>query len=394
MSFPSSPMRRTTLLLAALLLPLPALAATTTERDIRLPAFSGIQTISVELDADAISHSPVYRIVDARGAAVPIARVDEQVDLLPSARVVSAPAAANTTPKTRVDQLRDNDYATMFQPVTAQRHIFVFRFDQDVAPTSLSLHTAGGAIRGIKVRLGPDVAHLHDAFVGLPSGTSVGLPGERAKVFEVTVEMAEGTLKIEEMKMMASRTRLLFRARAVSGYRLRYGAGVRPEGPPEDPLLRSDASPRSATLSTPRPVEASMDDVDGVDGIRDNCPLAWNPDQIDADKDGIGDACDNCLIVPNADQADSDANHVGNACDDEDKDGINKPQDNCPAKANPTQGDEDADGTGDACDAADDRFSEKQPWLLWASMAGIVVMLTVAGAFVLRRAPSEDSPEK
>lgn len=34
------------------------------------------------------------------------------------------------------------------------------------------------------------------------------------------------------------------------------------------------------------------DDGDGVINYRDNCPLIYNPDQIDTDGDGLGDACD------------------------------------------------------------------------------------------------------
>jgi hypothetical protein len=33
-------------------------------------------------------------------------------------------------------------------------------------------------------------------------------------------------------------------------------------------------------------------DGDGVPNVSDNCPSAFNPDQLDADGDGVGDACD------------------------------------------------------------------------------------------------------
>ena len=33
-------------------------------------------------------------------------------------------------------------------------------------------------------------------------------------------------------------------------------------------------------------------DEDGVVDADDNCPNAYNPEQIDTDRDGIGDVCD------------------------------------------------------------------------------------------------------
>ena len=80
---------------------------------------------------------------------------------------------------------------------------------------------------------------------------------------------------------------------------------------------------------------------------RDDCPLAYNPGQADADGDGIGDECDpdldadgvpnatdNCPHDANADQRDTDRDGRGDACDaDRDGDGIVNTADHCPAVA-------------------------------------------------------------
>lgn len=106
-------------------------------------------------------------------------------------------------------------------------------------------------------------------------------------------------------------------------------------------------------------------DLDGVIDSLDNCPLVYNPDQLDADGDGIGSACDNCPVVPNVLQEDADSDDVGDSCDvctDIDEDGYGNPgyalntcpDDNCPDIANPLQEDADGDGIGDACDVCTD----------------------------------------
>ena len=40
----------------------------------------------------------------------------------------------------------------------------------------------------------------------------------------------------------------------------------------------------------------------GIINTVDNCPLTYNPQQLDLDRDGRGDDCDNCLTVRNFDQ--------------------------------------------------------------------------------------------
>jgi len=96
-------------------------------------------------------------------------------------------------------------------------------------------------------------------------------------------------------------------------------------------------------------------DEDGWEDGFDNCPFAFNRDQIDGDGDGMGDACDVCMAAYNPEQLDADADGQGDACDDDaDGDGKANLLDNCPLIANPSQVDADKDGMGNACDTDDD----------------------------------------
>jgi len=83
-------------------------------------------------------------------------------------------------------------------------------------------------------------------------------------------------------------------------------------------------------------------DFDEAVNMTDNCPVASNPDQADADGDGPGDVYDNYPIAANTDQLDGDRDGHGDICD------------NCPAVANPDQADGDHDGFGEVCDACPD----------------------------------------
>jgi hypothetical protein len=129
------------------------------------------------------------------------------------------------------------------------------------------------------------------------------------------------------------------------------------------------------------------DDADGVLDEVDNCPLVYNPIQVDTDGNGMGDACDpdddndgypdaqDCAprdptIHPESDEV---CDGLDNDCDghidegypntdediladcvdpDDDADGVPDEFDNCRLIYNPIQVDTDSDGTGDACESA------------------------------------------
>ena len=128
-------------------------------------------------------------------------------------------------------------------------------------------------------------------------------------------------------------------------------------------------------------------DEDGIGDLCDNCPQVKNPSQKDSDKNEIGDICDdqdgdgiasfqdNCPQIKNPDQKDQNQNLIGDACEDDDGDGILNQNDNCPFKINYQQNDKDNDGIGDACDETEDRWTEKNPILLWIIMSFIILFL-------------------
>ena len=75
-------------------------------------------------------------------------------------------------------------------------------------------------------------------------------------------------------------------------------------------------------------------------------------------------------------------------CEDSDRDGVVNIDDNCPEVRNPAQQDEDKDGIGNTCDNVDSRFTATRPWLLWAGMAMIIIVLAGIGAVIMGRTKS------
>ncbi|MBU1090137.1 thrombospondin type 3 repeat-containing protein [Patescibacteria group bacterium] len=105
--------------------------------------------------------------------------------------------------------------------------------------------------------------------------------------------------------------------------------------------------------------------------------ISQNPNfkEPDSDGDGVVDIRDNCVSLANLDQADLDSNGRGDACEDHDKDGVMDDKDNCPSHANRNQKDVDADGIGDVCDPTESRLTEKFPWLPWAAMVAVTIVV-------------------
>ena len=356
-------------------------AISATQQPIVLPGLLGPTDVDIPFPTGADEEGGGLMILNGINAAVPHTVRADTINLLPEARIVSAPDAAPTVPRTKLEAIRDNQANTVFQPVTATTHTFVFSFKRTVTPTKLSVVLDSGSIGQMRVRMGMDADHLADAFVGDTASTTIALSGERATVVEVTMSIAGGVLKIREMRLEEPRKRILFRAVPKNAYTVVYGRQV------QGPIVRDGTLPAkyfaSGTLGPATSMQLT-DDFDGVPAERDNCTYAWNREQEDRDEDGIGDVCDNCPYVENPGQEDSNHNGIGDVCDDDDHDRVMNSRDNCPTVANPEQQDEDKDGVGNACDTSDDRFSAKKPWLLWFAIAVVITALGVVAGFVLR----------
>ncbi len=84
-------------------------------------------------------------------------------------------------------------------------------------------------------------------------------------------------------------------------------------------LPGSDGQARPVAVPCTSPGADS--DLDLVQDLVDNCPLASNASQADLDREGRGDVCDNCPDVPNINQRDLDRDGQGDVCQDNDADG-------------------------------------------------------------------------
>ncbi len=104
------------------------------------------------------------------------------------------------------------------------------------------------------------------------------------------------------------------------------------------------------------PAASTDGDLDGTSDACDNCPELWNADQADADGDGVGDDCDSCPLASGNDSDGDGLCDNSDSCpydseNDADGDGLcGNGADNCPVAYNPGQEDADGDLVGDACD--------------------------------------------
>jgi lysophospholipase L1-like esterase len=104
------------------------------------------------------------------------------------------------------------------------------------------------------------------------------------------------------------------------------------------------------------PAASTDGDSDGTSDACDNCPELWNADQADADGDGVGDACDLCPLASGNDSDGDGLCDSSDSCpydseNDADGDGLcGNGADNCPVAYNPGQEDADGDLVGDVCD--------------------------------------------
>ncbi len=374
----------------SLFLPLSAFAEeVSVSRAIEFPSIKKTTPVLVELDYGAWQDPNTdFLVINSKSIAVPSGRFDDEANRMSDAIFDAVPESADTLPATNIEQLRDGDSTTFFQPHTTREYVFAFHVNKTITPSVLALDIRSGSLDSVSVRLGLTPDKMRDAVIGTESSTYIHLSGEQAKYFEVTIRVYGGVLRLNELSLLTPRKRIGFIADPKESYRLLYGLLM----PLNTPILQLPIN-QNALQATLGPVttlsSTSQEDYDGVSTALDNCPLAWNASQEDIDTDGIGDVCDNCPRLSNANQSDVNKNGVGDSCEDPDRDGVLNNVDNCRTVSNPQQADEDQDGIGNVCDTSDDRWSEGQPWLLYASMAAIILVLTGIGAMILKRTPKK-----
>lgn len=145
---------------------------------------------------------------------------------------------------------------------------------------------------------------------------------------------------------------------------------VEPAGPiPPDQIPDFDFEP-DVSPEEPAGPDLDLDPIPGTDTDGDGCSDAvefgkhTDPENPDTDGDGLPDCIDNCPIVFNPEQIDSEGNGIGDRCrGDYDGDGVADPFDNCLANPNPRQADADSDGLGDVCDSDSEFFGLPEPKL-------------------------------